>query len=267
MRISVIIPAAGRSERFGASDKLSQDVGGRSLLLRAIEPFTKIDEVVSIIVAGPPQDMEIFRDQYGAKLGFLGATIVEGGPKERWETVKNALALVPDDATHVAVHDAARPIVEPELIQRIFEAARSFPAVVPGLAVNDTLKRVAEEVIESAQKDATVDSILGIGEDPNEEISPAIPARSVEDTVSRDNLVLVQTPQIFDAALFRRAYEQDDLAGATDDAMLVERLGEPVLVVEGDSRNIKVTKPSDLDMVRRLLGVKAPSGRPVHKRF
>ena len=267
MKIAVIIPAAGRSERFGASDKLSQDLGGRSLLLRAVEPFTKIDEVSTIIVAGPPDDMEVFRDHYGPKLGFLGATIVEGGRAERWETIRNALEAVPEDVTHVAVHDAARPAVDETLLKRLFEAAQSSPAVVPGCPVGDTLKRVDPEVVESGERDATIDAILGIGGDEDPGLGPTVPARRVVETVSRENLVAIQTPQVFSRELFVRAYAQDNLDGATDDAMLVERLGEPVLVVEGDPRNLKVTVPADLDMVRQLLGVRAPEGRPTHKRF
>ena len=77
----------------------------------------------------------------------------------------------------------------------------------------------------------------------------------------------VQTPQIFEASLLRRAYEQDDVSGATDDAMLVERLGEEVMLIAGDPHNIKVTEPADLEMVRLLLGVSSPSTRPAHKRF
>ena len=267
MRIALIITAAGSSTRFGAADKLAQDVGGRSLLLRAIEPFTKRDEVTTTIVAGPPQDMDVFRDQYGAKLGFLGAQIIPGSTSSRWETVKAALEHVPDDATHVAVHDAARPIVDEDMLKRVFEAALSAPAVVPGIPIHDTLKRVGEEVVESAQRDATVDAILGIGDDPDEEVGPAIPGRRVTETLKRDELMRVQTPQVFAADVFRRAYQQEDMAGVTDDAMLVERMGEEVLVVEGSPRNIKVTRPEDLEMVRLLLGVKAPAGRAVHKRF
>jgi 2-C-methyl-D-erythritol 4-phosphate cytidylyltransferase len=77
----------------------------------------------------------------------------------------------------------------------------------------------------------------------------------------------IQTPQIFTADVMRRAYAQPDLAGATDDAMLVERLGENVLVVEGDPRNIKVTTTADLAIVRAILGHRAPDERPAHKRF
>ena len=128
MRVALIVPAAGMSTRFGAADKLQQDVGGRSLLLRAIEPFTKLEEVTSTIVAGPPREMDIFREQYGAKLGFLGAQLVPGSTGERWETVQAALEHVPDEATHIAVHDAARPIVDEDLLKRVFEAALSASA-------------------------------------------------------------------------------------------------------------------------------------------
>lgn len=268
MRIAVIIPAAGSSTRFGLSDKLAQDLGGRSLLLRAIEPFTNIDEVSAVIVAGPPDDFESFKDQYGPKLGFLGAKLVEGGREERWESVKKALAFVGDDVTHIAVHDAARPLVRPELLGRLIDAARNARAVAPGIPVADTLKRVSSEVVESATRDATVDSILGIGEDEDADaLGLANPGRVVETTIDRSNLMRVQTPQIFEASLLRRAYDQADLSGATDDAMLVEQLGEEVLLITGDPHNIKVTEPADLEMVRLLLSVSAPSTRAAHKRF
>jgi 2-C-methyl-D-erythritol 4-phosphate cytidylyltransferase/2-C-methyl-D-erythritol 4-phosphate cytidylyltransferase/2-C-methyl-D-erythritol 2,4-cyclodiphosphate synthase len=87
MRIGVIIAAAGKSSRFGAGDKLSQDLGGRPVLLRTVEAFTKRDEVVAIVVAGPPDDIEGFRARFGPALGFNGAKIVEGGRTERWESI------------------------------------------------------------------------------------------------------------------------------------------------------------------------------------
>ena len=79
MNVAVIVAAAGRSERFGASDKLGQDLGGRALLLRSVEPFTKHEAVRSIVVAGPPDEFESFKSKYGATLGFHGAVVVEGG--------------------------------------------------------------------------------------------------------------------------------------------------------------------------------------------
>lgn len=261
MRVCVIVPAAGSSRRYGM-DKLGQDLGGRALLLRTVELFTKRDEVRSIVVAAPPDDLEGFRDRFGAQLGFHGVRIVPGGRVDRWETVRNALDAVPDDATHVAVHDAARPGASDELIGRVFEAAKVHPAVIPGLPVADTLKRVGEQAVRAEEEDAVADLILGESAE-----SATSKGRFVEDTIDRSNLVAVQTPQVFEIGLLRRAYAQPDLSGATDDAGLVERLGERVLVVDGELRNLKITVPADLALMRTMLGMKAPDGRPVHKRF
>ena len=261
IRVCVVIPAAGSSRRYGM-DKLGQDLGGRALLLRTVELFTKRDEVRSIVVAAPPDDLEGFRDRFGAQLGFHGVRIVPGGRVDRWETVRNALDAVPDDATHVAVHDAARPGASDELIGRVFEAAKVHPAVIPGLPVADTLKRVGEQAVRAEEEDAVADLILGESAE-----SATSKGRFVEATIDRSNLVAVQTPQVFEIGLLRRAYAQPDLSGATDDAGLVERLGERVLVVDGELRNLKITVPADLALMRTMLGMKAPDGRPVHKRF
>lgn len=262
MKIGVIIPAAGRSTRFGELDKLSQDLGGRPLLIRTIEAFGKREEFGPIVVAGPPDDFESFRDRFGATLGFHGVILVPGGRAERWETVKNALDAVPADCTHIAVHDAARPVVNANMIARLIDAARLYPAVIPAITITATVKRVSGAMQEAAaDEDEIADSILG------EETRPTITTQDVVDTIDRTNLVAVQTPQIFESALLRRAYAQKDLAGATDDASLVERLGEKVRVVIGDIRNVKVTTPDDLALVRSILGVSAPKGRAAHLRF
>ena len=262
MNVCVIIPAAGRSERFGTADKLAQDLGGRPLLMRTVELFTKRDEVNSILVAAPPDSIEDFKNRYGASLGFHGARIIEGGRTERWESIRNALRAA-TECTHIAVHDAARPAVSKALLDRLFEAAQSLAAVVPAVEIAATVKRVAEQTTDVADhaEDALADAILG------EAGRQSIPARQVRETIDRRGLVEVQTPQVFEAELLRRAYEQDDLGGATDDAMLVERLGEAVYVIEGDRANIKVTTPADLKLMRALLGVRPPSQRPIHKRF
>ena len=247
-KFGVILPAAGRSRRFGLGDKLSQDLGGRPLLLRTVELFTRRDDVSAIVVAAPPDELDEFRQRFGTQLGFHGARIVAGGTIERWETVRNALDAVPADCTHIAVHDAARPAASEELIQRVFDAARVHDAVIPGDPVTSTLKRVSEEVVDAEEEDAVADLILGDFADATK-----IKGRRVTGTVPREHLVAVQTPQVFRAELLRRAYAQPGLDGATDDAMLVERLGAEVIVVDGDPRNVKVTTPADLALVRALL--------------
>ncbi|MHC4218250.1 MAG: IspD/TarI family cytidylyltransferase [Planctomycetota bacterium] len=263
MNVGVIIPAAGHSTRFGASQKLEQDVGGRPLLLRTVELFTKRDEVRTIVVGAPPEGFDDFRSKYGPSLSFHGAGIVAGGREARWETVRNALAEIPQECTHIAVHDAARPAVSKVLLDHLFEAARGLSAVVPAVRITATVKRVSDETTDVAELDgdAVADSILG------DAGRPTIAASPITETVDREGLVEVQTPQIFEAQLLRRAYAQDDLSGATDDASLVERLGETVHAVEGDVTNLKVTTPGDLKLVRAILGVRPPAERASHKRF
>jgi 2-C-methyl-D-erythritol 4-phosphate cytidylyltransferase len=272
MRIAVIVPAAGFSKRFAESlpdpdaarSKLDEDLGGRPVLQRTVELFVNYSgdaQIGAVIVAGPadPAAMERFRLRHADKLGLLGVVICAGGRTHRWETVRNALEHVPADCTHVAVHDAARPCASAELLDRVFAAGAKHGAVVPAVEVGDTLKRVSAEATVDTEVDP-LDAILGDAGASRTKV------RTVEATIDRTNVVAVQTPQVFRADLLRRAYSQPDLS-STDDAALVERLGEPVCVVEGDARNIKITRPRDLGLARSILGLKDPEGRPVHKRF
>lgn len=261
MNLAVIIPAAGASSRYAAAgglrSKIDEDLGGRPVLQRTVELFANLDVVRTIIVAGPAAEHDEFVQRHGDKLGLLGVKVCKGGTEFRWQTVKAALALVPEGATHIAVHDAARPITPPDLLERVLAAAEKHDAVIPCLDVQDTVKRLSP--VEKTDHDVDpLDRILGVGGKQR--------LRTVETTVPRERLAVVQTPQVFKASLLRRAYEQADLS-STDDAGLVERLGEPVMVVEGDPRNIKITLPADLHAVRLLGGFKGPAERAVHKRF
>ncbi|MEL6330702.1 MAG: 2-C-methyl-D-erythritol 4-phosphate cytidylyltransferase [Planctomycetota bacterium] len=270
MKLAVIIPAAGAATRYrggadnilGGRHKLDEDLGGRPVLQRSIELFAKLDldgvDVLSIVVAGPAADEDFadFSLRHADRLQLLNAVLCRGGVTERYESVANALAEVPDEATHVAVHDAARPITPPEVIERVLRAAREHAAVVPGVPVADTLKRVGPEPEESEAD--PLDALLTGG--------ARSPARPVLGTVDRSELMAIQTPQVFEAGLLRRAYAQDELA-STDDAGLVERLGETVVAVEGDPRNIKITRGHDLPVVRALGGFRPPAERASHKKF
>lgn len=280
MKLAVIIPAAGASARYTAAlgvprSKLDEDLGGRTVLQRTIELFHTRPETETVIVAGPADDdaMATFKLRHGDTIALLGATLVTGGLEHRWQTVRNALAAVSDDATHIAVHDAARPGTPPALIDRVLDTAAHFDAVIPAVEVADTVKRVGAHALTSDVRDPIADILgvpagggsdaMGSGADTDSSTGP----RPVEATLDRSRLVLVQTPQVFAADLLRRAYAADIPAGATDDASLVELLGETVAVVPGDPRNIKITRPDDLPVLRALLGYKAPSDRPTHKRF
>lgn len=265
MKIAVIIPAAGASTRFGGPDrnKLDEDLAGRPVLQRTVELFIKRDDVDAIIVAGPHDEaaFELFKDRHGDKLGLLGVTLCRGGKTHRWETVRAALEHAPQDCTHIAVHDGARPATPPEMLDRIFDAARAHDAVIPVVPVTDTLKRLSTEAHAALEADP-IDAILGDASPGDAKES----LRVVEETVPRENLVAAQTPQVFAADLLRRAYAQDALE-STDDAGLVERLGAPVVVVDGDLRNLKITKPVDLRLAMAILGLKPEKGRASHKRF
>ena len=266
MKLAVIIPAAGHSKRYSegqefARSKLDEDLGGRPVLQRTIELFSNVDAVSCIIVAGPhdPEAFGDFKRRHGDKLGLLGVRLCPGGKTHRYETVKAALDHVPADCTHIAVHDAARPCTPIELVERVLDAAAKYAAVIPAIDVPDTLKRVSDRERDDRDVDP-LDAILGDAGKRNTLV------REVGQTVDRAGLVAVQTPQVFEAGLLRRAYGQADLV-STDDAQLVEKLGEPVTVVQGDPRNIKITRPIDLMLARAVLGAKGPEGRPAHKRF
>jgi len=260
MKLGIIIPAAGASTRFGGADKLNTDLGGRPLLHRTVELFTKHDLPLQVVVAGPADEDRYneFHLRHSDKLGLLGVTLCRGGARHRWQTVQAALAHIPEECTHIAVHDAARPCVTRQLLDRLFAAVQNHDAVIPAIDVPDTLKRVSAETIQETNVDP-LDAILGAGAS-----GPTL--HCVLETISRANVVAVQTPQVFKASLLRRAYEQDDLT-STDDASLVERLGEPVVVVQGEAGNIKVTKPGDARLAMAILGLRPGKQRAIHKRF
>ncbi|MBL8875964.1 MAG: 2-C-methyl-D-erythritol 4-phosphate cytidylyltransferase [Phycisphaerae bacterium] len=275
MNIAVIIAAAGASRRYtesgGLRSKLDEDLGGKPVLQRSVELFSKHDEVKFIVVAGPGDDADFaeFKARHSDRLGLLGAAIVKGGKEHRWQTVKAALDAIPkgegeDAITHVAVHDAARPAAPSELIDRIFELARHHPAVVPGFEVGDTLKRVSKSDAPARPSDPLA-AILGAVATDEKTIV-------VESTVDRAGLFAVQTPQTFEIGVIRAAYAQADLS-STDDASLVEKLfasegsGRKVVIAPGDSRNIKITRAGDLALARAIMGLRGPEERPAHKRF
>jgi 2-C-methyl-D-erythritol 4-phosphate cytidylyltransferase len=158
--------------------------------------------------------------------GDLGALhwVLEAGGARRQDSVRLGLERLDPDCEIVVVHDAVRPLVSPALIDRLAEAADRDGAAVAGLPVTDTIKIVA-------------------------------PGRRVRSTPARDSLWAVQTPQAFRVALLREAHARGKKDGveATDDAMLVERLGKTVAVLEGDPSNIKITTPEDLLLAEALL--------------
>ncbi len=251
-QVAVILPAAGSSGRFlasgGTGDKLMKTVGGKAVLLRAAEAFLGRAEVVQVLVAAPPDRVDDYEAHFGEALRFQGGAIVPGGRIERWDTVKEALKHVDPLCTHIAVHDAARPMVSEALVGRVFEAAKQRPAVIPGLAVSDSLKRAGEPV--QAEADVA-DLILG------GEAGGGLTLRPVHEAVDRSGLIAVQTPQVFERDVLVEAYAkleagELDPAGITDDAGLVQAMGVEVVAVEGEATNLKVTRVDDLTLCEAL---------------
>lgn len=261
MKVAVIIPAAGLGKRFGQQGgltKVEMDLAGKPVFLWAVQRFVHRVDVGQVILAVHPQRIEEFSFRFGDKLGFLGVRVVAGGQQERWETVLKAMDVIGGDCTHIAVHDAARPLTSEALIDRVFEAAQRYDAVLPALPVANTLKRV-EAVEQADQPTDAIDAILG---DAGREL-PQI--QRIIETVDRSGLVGVQTPQVFEAGLLRRAYEPlrqgaASGAGVTDDAGLVEALGQAVHVVEGEATNFKITTPADAELAAAWLEKQAAAG-------
>jgi 2-C-methyl-D-erythritol 4-phosphate cytidylyltransferase len=269
--LALIIPAAGSSARYqssgGLRSKLDEMLGDRPVLQRTCEIFSKFDDdewtIGPIVVAGPHEESawQEFREKHADRLALLGAVLCKGGKTHRYETVQAALKHVPANCTHIAVHDAARPCLSHALLTRVLRAARKNPAVIPALRVSDTIKLTAES--DAPKEHDPLAAIFGESSGPQKQLH-------VVKTVPRDNLVLVQTPQVFEASLLREAYAQSNLT-STDDAGLVEPLlakqGKHVVVVDGEASNIKLTYPEDLALAKNILGLKDDGGRASHKKF
>jgi 2-C-methyl-D-erythritol 4-phosphate cytidylyltransferase len=222
-KFAVILPAAGRSARFSSQDRKKPfvDLKGRAVWLRCAELFATRDDVAQTLVAVSADDMEWFKNKYRPNLAFMDLEIVEGGP-ERADTVQKALARVKADVDFVAVHDAARPLLVKDWIDKIFAAAEQHGAAIPALPVSSTLKRVDG-------------------------------SKRITETVSRDGLWQAQTPQVFRRELLLEAFAKRDGFQATDEAQLVERIGVDVAVIEGWPMNIKITTQQDFKMAEALV--------------
>ena len=223
-RFAVILPAAGKSSRFGDAHRKKPfvDLKGRPVWVRAIEPFLALDSVVQALVVVSPDDLEWFRDKFRPNLAFMNVELVEGGA-ERADSVQNALARVKSDVDFVAVHDAARPLIVKKWIQEVFAAAEKSSAAILACPVSSTLKRVKNS--------------------------------GITETVSREGIYEAQTPQVFSRKLLLDAYAKRDGFVATDEAQLVERIGQTVSIVECSPLNRKITTRDDLRMAEALLNV------------
>ncbi|MEM6258932.1 MAG: IspD/TarI family cytidylyltransferase [Planctomycetota bacterium] len=255
---TVILPAAGLGSRFAVGDKASAskiefELRHKPVFLRTIDLFHGRLDVGQIILAVHQDKLDDFKFRWADQLGFLGVKLIAGGKAERWQTVQIALDHVADDATHIAIHDAARPCVPPEMIDRVFSAAERLDAVVPGLRMSDTVKRAAESENSGDRKADPIDTIF------SEEASGPPIANRITETVPRHDLYRVQTPQVFERGLIASAYAKLSVShndGITDDANVAERAGHEVFIVEGDPLNLKLTHPADAELLEAVLGMR-----------
>ncbi len=216
---AAVILAAGRGERMGQGcNKALLPLLGVPMIVRTVRVFRDSALFDPIVVTASAGDLPRMR----ALLCEEGVTLVEGG-WDRQESVRRGIEACPRDAEFIAIHDGARPLVTREIIERTLESARAYGSGVAAVPLKDTVKRVDSEGF-------------------------------VIDTPPRDALRAVQTPQTFRAALIREAHARA-LSGerATDDAALVERMGERVHLTEGDEENIKLTTPADMRMAEQVL--------------
>ena len=207
-----IIVAGGSGSRMQHElPKQFIEVAGKPILMHTIERFYIYNPELRLVVVLPRQQMETWRELCRKHSFSLTHKTVAGGAT-RFASVRNGLAEVQGEAL-VAVHDGVRPFVETGTIQAAFEAAAIYGGAVVAVSPKDSIRELTQEGSRA---------------------------------VSRTNYKLVQTPQCFQADILRRAYEQPEQAHFTDDASVVEQLGEHVVLVEGSYRNIKITTPEDL---------------------
>jgi len=225
----VVVPAGGHGVRMGRK-KQDIRVHARPVLRWTVDVLEATREIAGVVVAVPAEDVGTWRRRLRP---CRKVRAVVAGGAERQESVAHGLAAVPGTVRWILVHDGVRPCITPALVRRVVEAAQAHGAAVAALPVAETLKRGAEGW--------------------------------VQETVPRDGLWAIQTPQGFQAALLREAHRRAAADGVlgTDDAALVERLGTAVRLVPGLPGNLKITRPEDLPLARRLL---ATDGRARHGR-
>ena len=215
-----VIVAAGTASRMGGIDKVMAQLGGEPMILRTVRAFQENNVIQKIVIVTREDLVEPIRSLCR---DFSKVTAVVVGGSNRQASVMAGLSAMPEEMAMVAIHDGARPLVSPEVIDRTVRAAHTYSAAAPGIPVKDTIK-VTEGGV-------------------------------VRQTPDRSTLRAIQTPQVFDRALLMAALQkaQQDGVEVTDDCGAVERMGMSVKIVEGDEKNMKVTTPIDLHIAQFIL--------------
>jgi 2-C-methyl-D-erythritol 4-phosphate cytidylyltransferase len=229
-RITAILPAAGLGTRMGAeTPKQFLELGGEPLVIFTLRRLAACSAITDFILATRAEELAFLEDRVArARIG-RPARVVHGG-ETRQQSVANALGQVAAETEIVMVHDAVRPFITVEQLDRLIAEARERGAVILGIPAIDTVKEVKR-----ASLPEDVARITG--------------------TIPRERIVLAQTPQAFRYGILREAFARAEADGVTasDEASLVERLGQDVYVVLGSERNLKITRPADMDLARFYL--------------
>ena len=223
--ISAIVPAGGRGLRMGSNvPKQFLALGDVPLLVHALKIFESSSIISEIILVVPEDECAYWRDHIVTVYGLKKISQVVGGGRRRQDSVLNGVQAANSNSDIMVVHDAVRPFVTERMIADVVEAARKHGAAIVAVPVCDTVKRVNDDGL-------------------------------IEETLRREELWVAQTPQAFQRDILVRAHEQGKTDGldATDDAFLVERMGLSVSIVQGNSQNIKVTRPEDLQIGQAIL--------------
>ncbi len=217
MQTYAIIPAAGRGIRLGMDrPKQFLELHEKPLLLHTLEAVARASFLTGMVVAVPDDYLSQTQDMVHRHFRTDRQITIVAGGKERQDSVRNALRAIPDETQMVLIHDGVRPLVSVDLLNLSWEVAQRTGAAIVAIPATDTVKRVRHAM--------------------------------VEETLPREEIWLVQTPQVFQLQVLRAAYQHAHQLGwtVTDDASLVERMGFPVAVVPGERTNIKITTPEDL---------------------
>lgn len=222
-KFAVILPAAGSSSRFRDKNykKPFFPMANKAVWLYSAERFLSRDDVVQTILVISPEDREDFNFKFSANIAILGIEVVDGGA-QRADSVQAALARVKPQADFVCIHDAARPCICDEWIDRIFSAAQQTGAAIFAIPIAGTIKRLGAN-------------------------------HEIEETIARQGLWEAQTPQVFRRDLILDAYAKRQGLQSTDDAQLVERIGKKVTVVTGSPINLKITTREDIRLAEQAL--------------
>ena len=217
MKAQVIILAAGKGSRFNSGlPKQIVKLKGSPVFLWSWKAFASLSFVRKIILV---LSSDIF-DAVGSKYADLKNTVFAVGGEQRFDSVQAGLKLIDEDADFIAVHDSARPLINPADIKAVFKQAQKTKAAIAAEKTKDTIKVVSEG--------------------------------SIVKTLDRKTLWNAQTPQIFEKSLLLKAYAQKIPPNITDDAQLIERLGIPVSIVETKYPNLKITHPQDLSIAKLI---------------